>query len=294
MRKIYVFILALIFVVSACSSPDTSETSGNENETDTNAESTENATTDNETNESEDTGDATEDENTEDSENNQPVEDEQTNEEIEPMYEVSQESWHIKPITDDANEKIVLLTIDDVPDEHALEMAKTLKELDAGAIFFVNGHFMETEEKKEIVKKIHDMGFLIGNHTYSHKSLPDLDKETQKEEIIQVNDMVEEIIGERPAFFRAPFGQNTDYSKQIADKENMVLMNWVYGYDWNKEYMSREALTDIMLNTELLGNGANLLMHDRDWTNAALHDIVVGLRDQGYEIVDPELIKTIK
>ncbi len=208
-----------------------------------------------------------------------------------PQYELT-DNWSIQPIDDQAKENVVLLTIDDAPDKHALEMANTLKELDAKAIFFVNGHFLEREEQKQILKKIHDMGFLIGNHTYHHQALVDATKEEQKKEIVSLNDLIEEIIGERPKFFRAPNGQNTDYSKQIAKEEGMLLMNWSYGYDWNEEYMDEDALADIMVNTELLGNGSNLLMHDREWTAKALEEIVSGLRGKGYEIVDPGLIKT--
>ncbi|QTM99284.1 polysaccharide deacetylase family protein [Sediminibacillus dalangtanensis] len=210
---------------------------------------------------------------------------------IEPKYELT-DTWSIKPIKDQAEENVVLLTIDDAPDKHALEMAKTLKELDAKAIFFVNGHFLEREEQKQVLKKIHDMGFLIGNHTYHHQALVDATKEEQKKEIVRLNDLIEDIIGERPKFFRAPNGQNTDYSKQVAKEEGMLLMNWSYGYDWNEEYMDEDALADIMVNTELLGNGANLLMHDREWTANALEEIVSGLREKGYEIVDPGLIRT--
>lgn len=209
----------------------------------------------------------------------------------EAKYKVS-DTWSIVPLDEDTNEKVVLITIDDAPDKHALEMAETLNDLDTNAIFFVNGHFIESQEGKEKLKKIHEMGFLIGNHTYSHPFLPDLSEEEQKEEIVKVNDMVEDIIGERPKFFRAPNGANTDYTKQLAKEEGMTLMNWVYGYDWEPEYQSKEAITDIMLHTELLSNGANLLMHDREWTAAALSDIVTGLRDKGYETVDPKLIET--
>lgn len=190
------------------------------------------------------------------------------------------------------DEKVVLLTIDDAPDKNALEMAKTLKGLNVKAIFFVNGHFLDTPEEGEVLKQIHQMGFPIGNHTYNHKSLRDLTEEQQRKEIVDLNDRVEELIGERPQFFRAPFGMNTDYSKQLAADEKMLLMNWTYGYDWEKDYQSKEALADIMVNTPLLRNGANLLMHDRDWTSAALGDIVKGLQDKGYKIVDPELIET--
>ncbi|HLR15069.1 MAG TPA: polysaccharide deacetylase family protein [Bacillota bacterium] len=217
---------------------------------------------------------------------------EETEEEIEPTYTID-DIWQIVPI-EDANEDVALITIDDAPDKYALEMAHTLKELDVPAIFFVNGHFIETDEKKEILKEIHELGFTIGNHTYSHADLQSLSEEEQYDEIVQVNDMVEEIIGERPKFFRAPFGQNTDYSKSVAEDESMVLMNWTYGYDWDAAYQTKESITDIMLHAPELRSGANLLMHDREWTNAALADIVTGLEEQGYELIDPKEIETIQ
>lgn len=209
----------------------------------------------------------------------------------EPEYKINENNWSIEPIAGQ-NAKVVLLTIDDAPDKHALNMAEDLKAVNAPAIFFVNGHFLDTPEEKEVLKKIYDMGFMIGNHTYSHSSLPDLSPEEQKEEIVSVNELVESITGERPKFFRAPFGQNTDYSRQVAAEEKMALMNWTFGYDWNKEYQTKEAITDIMVNSPYLNNGANLLMHDRTWTSEALTDIVKGLREKGYETLDPTKIKT--
>lgn len=209
----------------------------------------------------------------------------------EPLYTINEANWSVQPIGD-ANEKVALLTIDDAPDKHALEMAETLKSLDAPAIFFVNGHFLDTDEEKEVLKKIHEMGFPIGNHTATHASLPDLTEEEQQAEIVDLNELITSIIGEKPKFFRAPFGQNTDYSKALAKSEGMTLMNWTYGYDWEAQYQNKEGIADIMVNTELLSSGANLLMHDRTWTNEAMADIVKGLRDKGYEILDPELIQT--
>jgi peptidoglycan/xylan/chitin deacetylase (PgdA/CDA1 family) len=54
--------------------------------------------------------------------------------------------------------------------------------------------------------------------------------------------------------------------------------------------MDADGLADIMVNTELLRDGANLLMHDREWTADALEKIVLGLRQKGYEFVDPSTI----
>ncbi len=209
-----------------------------------------------------------------------------------PQYKINPKNFNIEPISD-APDHVILLTIDDAPDQHALEMAKTLKELNVNAIFFVNGHFLQTPEKEAVLKEIHNMGFLIGNHTMTHQNLKTLSNEEQFKEIVELNDLVEKIIGERPKFFRAPHGVNTDYSRQVVSNEKMVLMNWSYGYDFMKDYMSKEAITDIMVNTELLHKGANLLMHDRKWTNEALKDIVVGLENKGYQAADPKLIETI-
>lgn len=211
----------------------------------------------------------------------------------EPLYRVNPENSSVEAIAE-ANPQAVLLTIDDAPDKQGVAMAETLKELGVPAIFFVNGHFIDTEEEEGNLKKIHEMGFAIGNHTYSHPNLSTITEEQQREEIVSLNDRVEEIIGERPKFFRAPHGVNTDFSRALVEEEGMVLMNWTFGYDWEKQYMDAAALADIMVNTEFMRDGANLLMHDRAWTAEALPAIVQGLSDKGYEFIDPAVIEGVE
>ncbi|APC48765.1 polysaccharide deacetylase family protein [Virgibacillus halodenitrificans] len=283
MKKVgvLVFIVIAIVLLSACSS--TPEESTQEKSTDQDkAEQQEDQHSDSE--EKEEEG----------------KEAEEVSEEVkEPKYEVTEKA-SIVPI-DSAEEKVVLITIDDAPDKYSLEMANKLKELNVNAIFFVNGHFIESEEGAQKLKKLHDMGFIIGNHTKTHANLKKITKEEQREEILSVSDRVEEIIGERPLFFRAPHGANTDYSRKLAAEEGMTLMNWTYGYDYFEPYMDANKLEQAMISGEgpevgvdysLLKPGANLLMHDREWTNTALPGIIKGLRDKGYKMVDPALIKT--
>ena len=78
------------------------------------------------------------------------VVEEEVTEEVttEPLYMLNEANWSFKPIAD-APSKVVLLTIDDAPDKRSLEMAKTLKALNAPAIFFVNGHFLDTDEETQ-------------------------------------------------------------------------------------------------------------------------------------------------
>lgn len=264
----------LVIALSACSDDAGEKKSTAEDEEEKNTETTEENTSDEEAKEDEEADKAYEED------------------KLKATYEVN-ENWFVKPKDgEDESEDVVLITIDDAPDEHAVEMAEKLDEMDIPAIFFVNGHFLESDEEKEMLKKIDELGFPIGNHTMTHPDLATISEEEQKDEILGVNELVEEIIGKKPEFFRAPYGSNTDYTKELAKEEDMLLMNWVYGYDWEAEYQEADALADIMVNTDLLGDGAILLMHDRDWTNDALKDIITGLQDKGYNMLDPEKIIT--
>jgi peptidoglycan/xylan/chitin deacetylase (PgdA/CDA1 family) len=78
----------------------------------------------------------------------------------------------------------------------------------------------------------------------------------------------------------------------IAAAEGMTIMNWTYGYDWVEEFMEGTALADVMVNSKYLGDGANLLMHDRPWTNDAIGAIIDGLRAKDITIVDPNVIES--
>lgn len=212
-------------------------------------------------------------------------------EEVTYKYRINPDTFSVEPIeaSEESDEKLVLLTFDDAPYGNSMEIAEALAERDVSAIFFVNSMYMD-EEGTETVQQLHDMGFEIGNHTHTHAKLDDYTEEEQHEEIVTTNDMIEEATGERPRFFRAPHGVNTDYSKQLVADEGMDWMNWSFGYDFEAEYQDPAALTDITLNTELLSDGSNILMHDREWTAAATPDIIDGLIEQGFTIVDPALI----
>lgn len=250
--------------------------------------------------ESEEEQDESEQEETNDEDAAEETEEEQE-ENTEYLYEVSENYATINVIEGkEANEQVALLTYDDAPDGYALDIAETLVEHDAPAIFFVNGMYLD-DEGAEIIEEIYEMGFEIGNHTETHPNLTTISEEEQYEEIIGTSDRVEEITGERPRFFRAPFGANTEFSTQTALEDGMMLMNWTYGFDWEAEYVDNpEGLAEIMVDpvtpegSSLLVPGANLLMHDREWTLEATPAIIEGLREKEYEILDPALIQSVE
>jgi len=231
--------------------------------------------------------------------------DEDTNEETDNQvanYYIDPEISSVLPANEDANPNVVLATVDDVPRKlpetptSSVEEAQTMADRGIYGIFFVNGMYLQGEdgeEGRQALKEIADMGHVIGNHTLTHYSLDQVpDEETLRHEIIGNQDIIEEVIGYRPQFFRPPHGIEIPELEEILEEENMVAMNWSYGFDWDENYSDPATLADVMVNTEFLSPGANLLMHDLTWTNEAMPAILDGIQVKGYEFVDARDIAT--
>ncbi|MEB7388799.1 polysaccharide deacetylase family protein [Aerococcus viridans] len=231
--------------------------------------------------------------------------DEDTNEETDNQvanYYIDPETSSVLSANEDANPNVVLATVDDVPRKlpetptSSVEEAQAMANRGIYGIFFVNGMYLQGEdgeEGRQALKEIADMGHVIGNHTLTHYSLDQVpDEETLRHEIIGNQDIIEEVIGYRPQFFRPPHGIETPELEGILEEENMVSMNWSYGFDWDENYSDPATLADVMVNTEFLSPGANLLMHDLTWTNEAMPAILDGIQAKGYEFVDARDIAT--
>jgi len=231
--------------------------------------------------------------------------DEDTNEETDNQvanYYIDPEISSVLPANEDANPNVVLATVDDVPRKlpetptSSVEEAQAMADRGIYGIFFVNGMYSQGEdgeEGRQALKEIADMGHVIGNHTLTHYSLDQVpDEETLRHEIIGNQDIIEEVIGYRPQFFRPPHGIEIPELEEILEEENMVAMNWSYGFDWDENYSDPTTLADVMVNTEFLSPGANLLMHDLTWTNEAMPAILDGIQAKGYEFVDARDIAT--
>ena len=210
-----------------------------------------------------------------------------------PRYRLNQATQLFEPIGDNPA-KAVLLTFDDVPltgdAQHSLKIAQELKALEVPAVFFVYGAYLNSEIGRQTVKAIHDLGFPLGNHSQNHPDLTTLSPDDIRLEMTLVNDQLLEITGEKPRYFRPPYGATNATVAAIAREEGMIPMNWTYGYDWEGDYQTPTALSDVMVNTALLTPGANLLMHDRNNTAEAIASIVRGLQAKGYTFIVPQEI----
>lgn len=178
----------------------------------------------------------------------------------------------------DKNKKMVALTYDDGPSIYTPRILKTLKENNSVATFFVVGNRVPTYS--DTVKKAHDMGCEIGNHTYEHKSLPNLSETEVKRQISKTNKEVKKAIGEKPVIMRPTGGATNANVKQWVGMPSIIWS--VDTLDWKTR--NADSTRRAVLNR--VKDGDIVLMHDLySATATASETIIPELVRRGYQLV---------
>ncbi len=209
-------------------------------------------------------------------------------EKVEKTYYMNQ-NYFIKPIDENGNKKVVLLTFDDGPKakDSVEQMLDILDKHSAKAIFFVNGY--RVKANPDLLKEIHDRGQTIGNHSWDHIDLKKETEESVRSQVDRVSDIVKEHIGSEPQFFRPPFGTSTDFLKSYVKQKGMLFMTWSNGsLDWADNQHKPDGVIKSVF--EQLHPGSDILMHELPWTIEALDKLLTRLEDEGYSFVDPQAI----
>lgn len=180
--------------------------------------------------------------------------------------------------------KKVAITFDDGPHyAYTKVLLDGLKEREVVATFFVTGEHAALHP--DLVKRMHDEGHLVGNHTYSHMQLRHDNREEYKEELILTNEVLKEIIGEEIIFVRPPYGS---WDKRFEEELNMIPVLWtVDPLDWcsgNVQCIVQNTICDVEENDIIL-------MHDYFETSVtAALKIVDKLLEEGFVFVTVEEI----
>ena len=155
-----------------------------------------------------------------------------------------------------------------------------LKEYNVNATFFLVGFW--TEEHSELVEKINENGFEIGTHSNSHPDMTNLSADAIKAELETSVKLIEDITGKEVQFFRAPFGAYNNTLLDIAEKMNLVTIQWdVDTLDW-KGLSGEEICTRVLNNVK---EGSIILCHNNsDHILEALPLVLDRLQKQGYTI----------
>ena len=190
-------------------------------------------------------------------------------------------------------DKKVVLSFDDGPDEkYTPEILDILKQQKIHAEFFVIG--LNAENNLDILKRIYDEGHEIGNHTFSHPNLAEINPERAAIELNTTRRIIESVTGHTTMLFRPPY--NADAEPQtyddvmpivIASKQNyLTVAESIDPRDWEAGISVDSIISRIKAQENY---GDIILLHDaggnRDATIKALPEIIKYYRNKGYTFV---------
>ena len=161
------------------------------------------------------------------------------------------------------------------------KLIEILKKHNAKATVFCVGDWIRNNP--DAVKKFHNSGHEIGNHSDTHALFGSVSTDKVEKEIKNCNEEIKKVIGKTPILCRAPSGDYDNKSIQICEKAGMKMIQWdVDSLDWKK------LSVDEMYNrvTEKVQNGSIILFHNGvENTPEALDKILTKLENDGYEFV---------
>lgn len=161
------------------------------------------------------------------------------------------------------------------------QLIEILKKHNATATFFIVGDW--AEKFPESVKAFYDAGHTIANHSDTHKAFSKGSREEIKEEIINCNEKLENIIGEKVTLLRAPSGDYTNESLEVTETLGMYMIQWDNDSLDYTGLSVDEIVSRIMSRAR---NGSIVLFHNGvDTTATALDRVLTELAGQGYSFV---------
>ncbi|MFF7070685.1 polysaccharide deacetylase family protein [Streptomyces pseudovenezuelae] len=183
--------------------------------------------------------------------------------------------------------RTMVLTFDDGPDpRYTPHILDTLAEHDVRAMFFVCGEM--AVDNQDLLARMSDEGHVVGNHTWSHPLLTRLSRSRIRSEMERTSDVIEDAYGERPQWFRAPYGAWNRAAFQLGAELGMDPLAWtVDTLDWTTPGTRR--IVGAVENGA--APGVVVLSHDaggdRSQSVRALRDYLPHLIDSGYHITVP-------
>ncbi|MFF3554087.1 polysaccharide deacetylase family protein [Streptomyces tsukubensis] len=184
--------------------------------------------------------------------------------------------------------RTMVLTFDDGPDHrYTPEVLDILARYDVPAMFFVCGEMADVNG--DLVRRMADDGHVVGNHTWSHPLMPSLTPSRIRDEMGRTSEVVEELVGQAPLWYRAPFGAWNRHSFEIGAELGMEPLAWtVDTLDWTEPgagTIASRVLDGAAPGVVVLSHDAG---GDRSQSVTALRNYLPKLLEAGYTITVPQ------
>jgi peptidoglycan/xylan/chitin deacetylase (PgdA/CDA1 family) len=199
------------------------------------------------------------------------------------MLALAQVSFALTPPTvhTHAAPGTVALTFDDGPSLiFTPQILDILKKNNIKATFFVVG--ASAKKYPELIKRIQAEGHYVNDHTMTHPMLTKLAHDKWYFEMVEPANIVEKIVGKRPACLRYPFGASNSAIRSYIRAEGMNPVPMGFNsFDYNRPGVAKIS-SWVIANAH---SGEVILMHDgyaaREQTVAALPTVIAGIRKKG-------------
>jgi peptidoglycan-N-acetylglucosamine deacetylase len=184
--------------------------------------------------------------------------------------------------------KQVALTFDDGPDpKYTNQLLDLLHDNQIKASFFVVGS--KAEKHPDIILRMHREGHLIGIHNYVHQSNWLMTPGKVKWGLEKSAQAIEQITGEKPAYYRPPWGMLNVGDFFIHKNFRIILWTVMVG-DWRKKGGSQKIQNRLL---QRIKPGDIVVLHDSGETWGAdeqapkymieaLERVIKELSHQGY------------
>lgn len=179
----------------------------------------------------------------------------------------------------DPSKPMIALTFDDGPYAPVgNRIMDCLEQYNGRSTFFVVGN--RVSQYKTEIRRMHDNGHEIANHTYEHKYLTKLGAEAIRSQIERCNDAVAAITGEAPKLVRLPGGLKN--STVLANVHYPMIMWNIDTMDWK----TKNAQKTIAAVVGKVHDGDIVLMHELYTASGdAAVSIIPALTEQGFQLV---------
>ena len=133
------------------------------------------------------------------------------------------------------------------------------------------------------IRRMIELGCVLGNHTCTHPAMPELSIEEQTEEIMGVHNIVKDEFDYDLKLFRFPQGKYSAQSLGLVDNLGYKTCFWSYAYnDYSDEQPPVQESYEKAVAA--LHPGAIYLLHANSSTNTAfLADWIDAARAAGFE-----------
>lgn len=178
----------------------------------------------------------------------------------------------------------IAFTFDDGPigcsdHSYSIRIQNVLKQNHCNATFFYIGNKINDNIKAEI-KRAHDLGFEVGNHTFTHPFLTRLSEDEVKQEVLSTELLLTDIIGKKPDLFRAPY---MDMDARTAALIDYPMISCAVDSQDYTHISTGEIIRRVLTQAT---DGAVILLHETyPTTAAAVEYLVPYLTRRGHEIV---------